>query len=326
MTSLQIERRNLETYTRIYELMIFEGTEKKVEIMVASEGKSLRSLGPSFWSEIVRAANARILSSASTDELDAYLLSESSLFVYDDRIVMITCGRTNLAHATGTFIDRIGAPRVDYLVYERKNENFPHLQPTSFEDDILEIAQRIPGNSIHFGERNEHYLSLFASSAEFTPLPNDTTIEVLMYDLAPDVRKSFQGQSMISLDLDEIFPGYEIDDHVFSPCGYSLNGLKDSCYYTIHVTPEEHGSYASFESNICISSQNPEKLIRTVTDLFRPERFDVIIFDAPGSREDYICIEDYSVFLTDRKDIGSSYNVQFLHFRKIRERAIQNPV
>jgi S-adenosylmethionine decarboxylase len=298
--------------------MIFEGTEKKVEIIVSDRGESLRSLGHGFWKEIVSSAQATVLSTLTNERMDAYLLSESSLFVLDDRMVMITCGKTNLAHATGAFIDKIGAQRVSYLVYERKNENFPHLQPTSFEDDIREIESRIPGTTTFFGEKNEHYLSLFASTRDYTPVANDTTVEILMYDLAPGVRQSFQGQQIPQLELADILPGYTIDDHIFTPCGYSLNALRDACYYTIHITPEEHGSYASFESNICVSAIDMEDLVRSVANRFSPDRFDLVVFDCPDTAENKIRLPDYSMFIADCKNIGSSYNVQFLHFRKIR--------
>jgi S-adenosylmethionine decarboxylase len=265
--------------------MIFEGTEKKVEIIISNRGKSLREYGREFWTNIVKNAQASVLSISSTTKIDAYLLSESSLFVADDRMVMITCGKTNLAHATGTFIDEIGASNVRYLVYERKNENFPHLQPTSFEDDIEEIKRKIPGTPSYFGEKNEHYLSLFASNLEFTPPANDTTVEILMYDIAPQVRQTFLGQGIPHPELANLLPGYSIDDHVFSPCGYSLNALRESCYYTIHVTPEEHGSYASFESNICIPSIDIERLTQSVVACFLPEKFDLVVFDVPHAPE-----------------------------------------
>jgi S-adenosylmethionine decarboxylase len=297
--------------------MIFEGTEKKVEIVASCNGKSLRSFGKDFWEKIVACAHAQILSCYSNTMMDSYLLSESSLFVLDDRIVMITCGKTTLARAMIGFIDEVSDSNIEYLIYERKNENFPHLQPTSFEDDIRELSGRICGESVYFGEKNEHYLSLFHMSKNYIPPPNDTTIEILMYDIAPQLRQSFQQKKIADLDLSSVFPGYSIDDHIFSPFGYSLNAIRERCYYTIHVTPEEHGSYASFESNICFTGIDVNGLVENVVMKFSPERFDIILFDRIDTPGTAICLPGYSVFLTDGKNIGSSYNVQFLHYRKI---------
>ena len=39
----------------------------------------------------------------------------------------------------------------------------------------------------------------------------------------------------------------DIDDFVFEPCGYSMNGCDGEGFSTIHITPEEAFSYASLE-------------------------------------------------------------------------------
>jgi S-adenosylmethionine decarboxylase len=42
-------------------------------------------------------------------------------------------------------------------------------------------------------------------------------------------------------------PPADIDDYVFEPCGYSMNGVEGGTFSTVHITPEEGFSYASFE-------------------------------------------------------------------------------
>lgn len=46
-----------------------------------------------------------------------------------------------------------------------------------------------------------------------------------------------------------LLPGVSIDAWCFEPCGYSLNGHRECYYYTMHITPEAHMSFASFETN-----------------------------------------------------------------------------
>jgi hypothetical protein len=49
--------------------------------------------------------------------------------------------------------------------------------------------------------------------------------------------------------IDDLYPGIVLDDHVFSPCGYSVNGMLDGTYLTMHFTPEPSHSFVSFETN-----------------------------------------------------------------------------
>ncbi|KPM03074.1 S-adenosylmethionine decarboxylase proenzyme-like protein [Sarcoptes scabiei] len=59
--------------------------------------------------------------------------------------------------------------------------------------------------------------------------------------------------------IDTIIPGMMIDDHLFTPCGYSMNGLLEKYYMTIHVTPEQNFSFVSIETNVpqkCYAKSN----------------------------------------------------------------------
>ncbi|KAJ1858239.1 spermidine resistance protein, partial [Coemansia sp. RSA 2703] len=77
------------------------------------------------------------------------------------------------------------------------------------------------------------------------------------------------------------------DSYLFTPCGFSLNGIQNDGYYTIHVTPEPHCSYASFETNVAgdssIDLNSPEgikKLVEQVTNVFGPRCVTVTVFKA----------------------------------------------
>jgi S-adenosylmethionine decarboxylase proenzyme len=48
--------------------------------------------------------------------------------------------------------------------------------------------------------------------------------------------------------ISDIIPEMEICDFDFDPCGYSMNGICGPAASTIHVTPEEGFSYASYEA------------------------------------------------------------------------------
>jgi len=112
----------------------------------------------------------------------------------------------------------------------------------------------------------------------------DQTLEIMMSDLDPEVMKIFTkevsataAEATQKSGIDKILPNVTIDDYLFDPCGYSMNGiLKNGEYMTIHITPEAEFSYVSFESNIPQSSYMD--VIMRVLDTFRPGKFIVTAF------------------------------------------------
>jgi S-adenosylmethionine decarboxylase len=280
--------------------MFFEGSEKKFELI--SRGASFRQKPDSFYHGLVETAGARILSKLSSDQLDAYLLSESSLFVADDCVTMLTCGRTTLARAADYLIGHLTPEKVDFFAYERKNEYFPHRQETDFYSDVKLLEKRIPGQAFRFGFSDEHHLMLFHLDKPYKPRGLDCTLELLMYNLQGPAREIFDGGQTLErvrqlTKLDQIFPGFQIDDHLFQPCGYSLNAVRGGEYYTLHVTPEENASYVSFETNMRLGNRITTAL-RSVVEVFQPRSFDVIYFHperglrgfeiAPFTRNNYV--------------------------------------
>lgn len=166
------------------------------------------------------------------------------------------------------------------------------------------------------GEENETNQTL--QNIEIgTPFTQDYTIEILMSNLSHKARESFflappvqdtpsESPSIIgrtlsaTIGISDLFPPHltTLDAYAFDPCGYSSNallkwsdGIEDGCsgegYYTIHVTPEEGWSYASFECNVPLSTSPSSSakdipdlhtLIRRVVDIFQPGRLSLTLF------------------------------------------------
>lgn len=124
---------------------VFEGPEKTLEVcfrrpqpttggevlmdeIPSADGKlGMRKLVRQDLDRICRRARCTILSSISNNHLDAYVLSESSLFVYPYVVVLKTCGTTTLLRCIATIIElgkRVGL-EIDWVGYSRKNFNFP---------------------------------------------------------------------------------------------------------------------------------------------------------------------------------------------------------
>lgn len=299
--------------------MFFEGSEKKLEITL-SEGVGIdfRKWSRSQVDELVESSNAQVLSSISNDQCDAYLLSESSLFLWKDRLVMITCGQTTLIHAATKVFSWVGKENVECCIYERKNEYFPQMQVTDFKSDYEELNKVVDGQALRFGNADEHHLFLYHMNKEFTPVKGDKALEVLMYDLQGPAQEAFckEGQTREGIyeltGLERIFGDFKVDDYVFSPYGYSLNAIRDEEYYTIHVTPQDSGPYVSFETNVKDCYQS---VLDKVLAVFNPRSFDLIQFAGKGELEEVKASEFLQrSHVQDLLKCG--YVVDYSHFSK----------
>lgn len=98
------------------------------------------------------------------------------------------------------------------------------------------------------------------------------------------------------------YPDARIDAYLFTPCGFSANGVipapasfntttgddtsppasPTTHYFTVHVTPEPECSYASFETNVPARQTGRETadVVKQVVDIFQPGRFSVTLFEA----------------------------------------------
>ena len=306
--------------------MEFEGVEKKLEIQLKPSCGSLLSLPESFWYEIVKDAKAEILSKSTHSQCIAYLLSESSLFIFPSRLVMITCGQTTLVEAALSLFKKIPKDKMGFIFYERKNENFPQQQSTSHNEDIKKLSTIFNGKNVLLGEKPGNHVSLFYFSANPVEQGLDSTIEILMHGLGDTAKKLFSNGSeekyqqkiRQKIGIEEFLPNFQIDEHVFSPQGYSLNAIKEQYYYSIHVTPNS-SSYASFETNHpCITQKNEtyfEDIIQNLVAVFQPKSLNTLLFcNTPIEKK--IKLHGYQQTLFQHKALDFSYEAHSYNFKK----------
>jgi len=263
--------------------MSFEGSEKKFELIINKKSFDLRGLGQNFWSKLVALANASILSQISNNECDAYLLSESSLFVWSDRVLMITCGKTNICESIKFLLDELLQDDIELFTFQRKNEHYSHLQNTSFYEDVKYLHKRISGKAILLGNVHEHHNFIFCYDKPYKQAAIDQTLEILLYDIQGQAKEFFNQQNLTKenirefLQIEQFFPNILIDDIAFKPQGYSLNVISGSHYLTIHITPEENSSYISLETNFlsCYIKGYIDYFINHLC----PQTFDIVSFN-----------------------------------------------
>lgn len=289
----------------------FEGVEKLMELWFTSslpdnsKDCDLRNIPRHELEGLLQIVNCEIISFSKNDEIDAYVLSESSLFIAKRRFILKTCGTTTPLQCLKSLLLLVeqfaGFDQVEDIFYSRKNFKRPDLQKTeyrSFDQEVeLLNALFIRGHAYCLGsperldcwylytlhpiEENNNASNLPSTNDDDIP---DQTLEILMSDLDAKVMNQFtKAQSTSASDatqasgIDKIIPHMKIDDYLFDPCGYSMNGIaKDGSYMTIHITPETNFSYVSFETNI--PQQSYHDVITRVLETFQPGKFVLTVF------------------------------------------------
>lgn len=277
----------------------FEGIEKRLEIYFDS--RSLRLLPHSFWSDLLSNTNCEILDSLYGIYFDSYVLSESSLFVYENKLIIKTCGNTLLLKIIPLIKNKWNIIK---LLYSHRNFIKPELQSypySSFSDEFSFIHELMDKKGFMIPS-NEWFIYIFNP---FSISSNSPLIEITMTHLDPIIMNSFY---FTDKKLSNIFPiNFGITSIIdfntpiihsfqFTPCGFSLNAHKDSFYYTIHVTPESNFSYVSIETDIPISDY--PIFISQIISLFNPKQLSIkthnISLDLPYKNK-YINFSDYNI-------------------------------
>ncbi|XP_064080199.1 S-adenosylmethionine decarboxylase proenzyme-like isoform X3 [Macrobrachium nipponense] len=246
----------------------FEGVEKLLEVwFTRKDGMTsncdLRKVPRSQLESVMQMVKCEIISVTSNDELDAYVLSESSMFISARRFILKTCGTTTPLCCLPLLISLVqeyaGYDTVQDLYYTRKNFKRPELQISphrTFEEEASILDQLFPGGRAYcMGSMNRadcwYLYTVSPGRPRYQPnaarhnLPHnkvgkarrepDQTLEVLMMDLDQEKMKCFYksvcptaAEATVKSGIDRLIPGMVIDDYQFDPCGYSMNGLMRS--------------------------------------------------------------------------------------------------
>jgi len=282
----------------------YEGTEKLLEIWFTrldgrSEQCDLRKIQRQALDSLLKFARCTILSRRRCEHFDGYILSESSMFIYKDRIILKTCGQTTLLNCIEPLLylarEVAGFDEILDVFYSRKNFMRPELQDkmhSSFDNEIEHLDQQFAlGSAYCMGKLNRDCWYLYTLHPEKGVQCGDQTLELIMVDLGnQEVMSLFSRASSSSAreatqkaGIDRLFSQMQVDDFLFEPRGYSMNGfLRSGHYVTMHITPEQEFSYVSFETNApppqSSLSHSYLELVNKVVRIFEPARFMMTIF------------------------------------------------
>ncbi|CEP12251.1 hypothetical protein [Parasitella parasitica] len=169
----------------------------------------LRTVDRSLWDSMLATVKCTVLSVVSNAHVDAYLLSESSMFVFPHKIVLKTCGTTTLLKAVPYILEiaktRCGYESVYRLFYSRKSFMFPDKQlgpHRSWEEEVNYLDNHFDnGASYVIGNTNAEEWYLYLTSPNMTHhqnhrIENLTDMKQLM--------KETEGLSWMSDSVNEV--------------------------------------------------------------------------------------------------------------------------
>jgi S-adenosylmethionine decarboxylase len=171
------------------------GPEKLLEVWFAPSAGSLpsgvkpgglKAVSSDIWFPMLDEVHCKVLSVVNSEHIDAYLLSESSMFVFPHKLILKTCGTTTLLAGLKSML-RIAATKAGFpfhnvtslddehvaatpyrVFYSRKNFLYPEKQPlphrswgqeVKFLDDMFEH-----GSAYMVGKMNGDHWYLYITS------------------------------------------------------------------------------------------------------------------------------------------------------------------
>jgi S-adenosylmethionine decarboxylase len=225
----------------LYRVLTCSGPEKLLEVWFAPgpyalpatvANNGLKSVSAETWKEMLDVVNCKVLSVIESEHVDAYLLSESSMFIFNHKLILKTCGTTmllwGLPHILEIAASRAGFPHHKFstlkgmtnaatpyrVFYSRKNFLFPDRQRgphRSWKDEVRYLDNMFSGGSAYMvGKMNgDHwYLYLTSPNAILTPpatpdRERSTETKVLQFpaEAATAFRKSDPGNDDETLEI-----------------------------------------------------------------------------------------------------------------------------
>lgn len=327
----------------------FEGYEKRLElnffkpsIFADPRGLGLRALSRSQIDEILKPAECTVVSSLSNDHLDSYVLSESSLFVYPHKIIIKTCGTTKLLLSIPAILELSDSLSlsVKSVMYTRGSFIFPGAQSfphRSFSEEIELLDKHFKNlgcgsKACVMGSPDDtQKWHVYYASAEERANDNDSvyTLEMCMTGLEKEKAAVFfkDNAPTASVMTDasgirKILPTSEICDFGFDPCGYSMNSIEGGAISTIHVTPEDGFSYASFETaGYDLRVLGLGKLLERVLACFEPIGFSVALHSKSMSMDvgveiPQLALKGYMAEVTVCEELGKGSSIVYARFAR----------
>lgn len=222
----------------------FHAPEKSLELVFPQNAPTLLQEGRAFWQDWLNPVGVMILSEIQNPFCRAFLLSESSLFVFQQKLLLITCGH-RLSEDAATKLSSHD------LLKNWAEKNWDEICLLEEKNLVLQEKPEVRG-------------PIFVGC----PARRRTAF----MDLNPSALAHFTGNNWTLPGLTIFNRHFNLTDkHIFTtPAGFSANFLGDTQYACVHISPTAKPCYASLESNL--DAHTHDILAAALCEDLRPEK------------------------------------------------------
>jgi S-adenosylmethionine decarboxylase len=278
-------------------LLIFSiGPEKLLEVWFAPDCASLpascsrdglKAVSAETWKGMLDLVNCKVLSVLESETVDAYLLSESSMFVWPHKLVLKTCGTTTLLCGLPRMLEiaavEAGLPHVSAnpakgipiaatpyrIFYSRKNFLFPNQQRgphRSWRDEVRFLDKLFLGGSAYMiGKMNgDHwYLYITEPNTQLTPpaTPDREPTETKQLSFPENVQFIDCGEEdetleILMTDLDEAnAKQFYLEDASAVAEGHHFQKVRKNAVKSLGTIPEEKHAHGYTDGGFDVFEQ-----------------------------------------------------------------------
>lgn len=226
----------------------FDPFERRLHIRFAQAG--ICDVSTETWREILRPAGVGILSEVRLGTSRAYVLSESSLFIRSDEVILVTCGRSNIVQALAGILQH-EPPPIDAFMFEARAAEKTSAAERRFAADSERLGGLLPAalGSRTFSDHEACFY--FTARCSATTCRTETT-RALMHGPRKDPCSESVHVSLRT-KLRPMLGEFVQDDWRFEPSGYSANFLGRFGSACMHYSPDA-ANYLSFELSAPVTS------------------------------------------------------------------------
>ncbi|KAG0087599.1 spermidine resistance protein [Podila epicladia] len=265
-----------------------------------SDRYGLRIVPKPVWDEMLAIVKCQVLNTIQNDCMDAFLLSESSFFVYPHKLILKTCGTTTLLMALPKILEiaqnYCGLEKVWRVFYSRKTFMFPDRQlhvHRDWKDEVAFLDRHFDhGSAYTVGKVNGDHWCLYLTAPQDDCLSHITSRR---NSVASDVAESAQACDIndevvvvgghekvpLSIDTRECLSGK--DESPASPASAGSSNYSSSSSVASSSSSISVASSASSASYLYPSHDQTVEILMTNLNHEAMKRFYQRPDDVPGT-------------------------------------------